>query len=127
MISKNRNSQQKKIRKVVLNRKEIQTRVPEYYTYTDDNGNEQKYAGVISKVSSKLIGKLVDTHKVNLEFHPGVATIKGQNEHWTYIGEDGVKHVYEDDIKFDETSYSYVGIVKKYVMNNTLIDIFEEK
>ena len=113
MINKNRASQQK-IRKVVLNRKETETNVPEY-------------AGVISKVSSKLIGKLIATHKVQLDFHPGVATVVGEKEHWTYIGDDGNNHVYDGEVMFDETSSSYVGIVKKYVMNNTLIDIFEEK
>lgn len=126
MINKNRVSQQK-IRKVVLNRKETETNVPEYYTYIDENGNEQKYAGVISKVSSNLIGKLIATHKVQLDFHPGVATVVGEKEHWTYIGDDGNNHIYDGEVMFDETSSSYVGIVKKYVMNNTLIDIFEEK
>jgi hypothetical protein len=116
-----------KTNKIVLTQKESEEVVPEYYTYIDSNGNEQKYTGIISRSSDNVYGKSFEQHKVKLEYHPGVKQVNGNDEYFSYTDMSGVERMYTDDIEFDEKSNSYVGKIPSVKVTNKVIDIFEEK
>ena len=116
----------KKTQKVLIKHEKM-TVVPEHYTYIDDNGNEQKYSGIISKSKDTIIGKTFDISKVELQFHPGVVTVVGVPEYFTYVGKSGVESIYEDKVHYDEEKNCYVGTILEKKITNTPVDIFEIK
>lgn len=113
--------------KIELERHEIDEKVPEHYTYIDSAGVEKKYAGVVSKSSDSAIGKTFETHVVHLEYHPAIEHVAGNDEYFTYIGKNGKPCVYTGKVEFDLESNCYIGKTKEAVVENTIIEIFEEK
>lgn len=111
----------------ILNRIIEEKIVPEYYTYIDSNGNEQKYGGILSRSNSGIYGKSIERHKVLLTYHPEVKNVVGIKEHYTYFDTYGNEFLYEGKVDFDEKTNTYTGVYEDIVINNTIIDIFEEK
>lgn len=113
--------------RIVLTKKEVENVVPEYYTYINENGEEHKYVGIVSKSSSSAYGKTVTTHKVALVEHPAIAHVNSEPERFTYISKDGTEKQYKGNVSFDEITGAYFGVLKEYGITNTVIDIYEEK
>ena len=111
---------------VMLTKHEKIVNVPEHYTYIDENGKEQKYSGIISKISNGFIGKTFETSTVILKFHPAVNTVIGIPEHFTYVDAHGKEHKYEGTAVFDETRNCYVGNLVETTIINEPIDLFKE-
>ena len=113
-------------RQIILTKCEKLTNIPEYYSYIDANGNEQKYSGILIKNGSSFIGKIFDLQVVNLDFHPGVKHIEGTPEYFTYIDVKGNEIKYNGEVKYDNEKNCYIGTYVETHINNKPIAIFKE-
>lgn len=101
---------------------------PEYFTYFKNNGEEAKFSGVIIKdVDGSYIGKQVVSHKVDIEYHPKVESVKHSPEHFTYMNSDGKEKRFVGEPEFDLENNTYVGVVTETALHDEIIEIFEEK
>lgn len=116
----------KKTTKYVLSKKEAEKTTTEYYTYLDEQGVEHKYTGILSKSADNVYGKTIETNKVMLNYYPAIETVIGKPSMFTYL-ENGIEQRYLDKPMYDEETNTYFGIKREFIVNNTVIDIFEEK
>lgn len=114
--------------KTVLNKHENITYIGELYTYIDDNGEERKYSGIITKQDDgQAFGKIQDVHYVDLEFHPEIEHVDPIDEHFTYLDSDGNEHIYKGKVEYDLERSTYIGVLRNRKINEHMIQIFEEK
>ena len=119
----------KKTKKVLLDKHTTEMMSTEMYTYIGNDGQEHKYNGILNKTTNNVaFGKIFETHNVDLIFHPAVEHVDGSDEYFTYIGsEDNKEHLYRGKVEYDFENNSYVGTIIKTEVDETLIQIFEEK
>lgn len=119
----------KTIKKVLLEKHSTEMMSTEMYTYIGTDGEEHKYNGILNKGSNnEAYGKIYETHNVNLVYHPAVEHVAGQKEYFTYIDpSDNQEHMYNGKVEYDLEKNTYVGIITKTEIDETLIQIFEEK
>ncbi len=119
----------KKIKKVLLEKHSTEMMSTEMYTYIGTDGEEHKYNGILNKGSNnEAYGKIYENHNVDLIYHPGVEHVAGQKAYFTYIDpNNNQEHKYIGKIEYDLENDTYVGIITKTEIDDTLIQIFEEK
>jgi len=102
--------------------------VPEYYTYTNANGEKLKYSGiVVTDLDGSYIGKTITTHKVILDYHPTVNSVEHVDEYFSYKDNYGRERVFIGKPKFDLESNSYYGEVTEDILHDEIVKIFKEK
>ena len=128
---KQTNSIQKNSTKVELIEKVETINIPEKYTYLDKNGKEVKFSGILSKtVDNKAFGKVYKPVITNLIYHPGIESVIGSEEYYSYIDDNMNEHVYKGDIlevKDENNNITYIGkiVITNFVDNQ--IQIFKEE
>ena len=112
--------------KVELDRHQSIKEFPEYYSYIDRDGNEQRYLGIVSKASndSEAFGKVFENHDVKLDFHPEVKAVVGNEEYFTFIDENGEERIYRGLVEYDLSRDTYIGKVTDRSAEHKVIQIF---
>lgn len=99
----------------------------EAYVYIDENGEEKKYVGILTKSNHAAFGKIYDEHKVDLIYHPEVKHVDAVKEYFTYIDENNEEQVFKGKVEFDLERNTYIGVIQKRDIKEKMIQIFEEK
>lgn len=74
-----------------------------YYTYTNINGEEKKYYGLMkSNENGDKYFSYFETKQIDLIYKPSEATVV---EHYTYIDANGNTKVYNGPVTFENGSY----------------------
>ena len=114
--------------KVVLAKHEGVSFSPEYFSYLNESGEEVKFNGIIIKDDDgSYVGKQIIPHKVILEYHPTVKSVKYSPEHFTYVNQYGKEKEYIGEVEFDLENNSYIGKVVEDVLKDDVVKIFEEE
>lgn len=114
--------------KIALIKHEGQEPVPEYYSYTNGNGEKCKYSGiVVTDLDGSYIGKTITTHKVILDYHPTVESVEHVDEYFSYKDNYGRERIFIGEPKFDLESNSYYGEVTEDILHDEIVTIFKEK
>ena len=98
----------------------------ECYTYKDSEGNDKKFSGIIIKDNDSYLGKVINTNKVILTYHPEVEEVEAQEEYFSYIDDEGKEKVFSGTPEFDLESNSYFGYIKETSYYEEVIDLFKE-
>lgn len=98
----------------------------EYYTYIDADGNKKKFSGIIINNNGSYIGKIVNTNKVILTYHPTVESVLPEDEYFSYIDKNGDEKIYSGEVEYDLEKNSYVGEVKEVTYYEEIVDLFKE-
>lgn len=104
---------------------------PEYYTYISSDGNEEKYDGVVTKLidengETSYKGKIINTHKVVLNYHPSVTPVEHVDEYFSYLDNNGNERIFTGTPKFDLEQNTYFGEVNEEILHDEVIDIYKE-
>jgi hypothetical protein len=114
--------------KVELTMHETTNYEPEYYSYVDANGESHKYSGIVlSDIDGSYVGKVINTHKVILDYHPTVETVKPVDEYFSYIDNNGIERIFIGTPIFDSESNTYYGEVVESILEDKIIEIFKDK
>lgn len=98
----------------------------EYYTYIDAEGKDRKFSGIIINNNGSYVGKVINTNKIILTYHPTVESVIPQKEYFSYIDMNGDEKVYSGEVEFDLEKNSYIGEVKEVTYTEEIIDLFKE-
>lgn len=113
----------KKTKKVLLEKHINEIMSTEMYTYIGIDGEEHKYSGILNKTSGNTAyGKIFENHDVDLIYHPAVEHVEGSPEYFTYNN-----NKYNGKVEYDLERNTYVGVINNINLDETLIQIFEEK
>lgn len=117
-----------KVQKILLEKHINEIMSTEMYTYIGDDGNEHKYNGILNKTSTNVaFGKIYEPHNVDLIFHPAVEHVEGSDEYFTYLDSNNKQQLYRGKVEYDFENNTYVGVITQTEVDETLIQIFEEK
>lgn len=101
---------------------------PEFYTYTNSNGDKVKFSGlVVTDLDGSYIGKNITTHKVILQYHPTVESVEHVDEYFSYIDNYGRERIFTGEPKFDLEKNTYFGEVVEDILHDEIITIYKEK
>lgn len=101
---------------------------PEFYSYTNSNGEKVKYSGlVVTDLDGSYIGKTITTHKVILQYHPTVESVKHVDEYFSYIDNYGRERIFTGEPKFDLENNTYFGEVVEDILHDEIVTIYKEK
>lgn len=136
-FSINKNSSQNNIKSNSKNKKvelieKIETiNVPEKYTYINENGKEVKFSGILSKtIDNKAFGKIYKPIVTQLIYHPGVESVIGSEEYYSYIDDKMNEHIYKgevSEVKNDNNDITYIGKITITNFIDNQIQIFKEE
>ena len=111
--------------KVILSYHPYVREVPEKLTYFVD-GKEYDFTdttyNIIKLSQNKTIAKKTLVEKVNLEFIPSKEKIEAQEGYFTYKDSD---EKFLDEVKFDEETNTYIGVINKINTYDKEIKLFE--
>ena len=99
----------------------------EYYTYINDNGEEEIFDtsgyNIIKKSSSLTVASKVIVNKIELEYVEPKEKTEYQKPYFTYNnGQD----VYLDTPEFDDNTNTYFGYIKKLYTFEQQVQLFKE-
>lgn len=117
----------KKSKEITLIKHITQNNSTEYYSYLNADGVEVKYSGSITKKGNNYFGKIIESHKVILTYHPEVEHVDGNDVYFTYIDNKGNERIYSNEVLQDKESLTYTGIIDVEELKDTIIEIFAEE
>jgi len=122
----NKGNESKKI-KVELIKHPAVNYEPEYYLYTNELGEISKYSGIVTKdLDGTYVGKIINTHKVILEYHPKLEAVEHVDEYFSYIDNNGNEKTFIGTPEFDIERNTYFGNVVEDILQDKVIEIFKE-
>ena len=82
-----------------------------YYTYMNENGEEEVYLDVVKKDSDgNLYFNKTEKNIYKLVYHP---KIEAKEEYYTYLDKDGNECRYSGKVTYERMSNSYFGFLPK--------------
>ena len=115
------------VKKIKLDKHPAKKEQVEYYSYITSDGEEKLYNGIISQLEDgSYIGKIINTHKVYLDYHPTVKSIDHQDEYFSYNDQFGNERVFVGTPKFDLEKNTYIGEVLEQTLTDKVIKIYKE-
>lgn len=119
----------KKTKKVLLQKHSTEMMSTEMYAYIGTDGEEHKYNGILNKTANnEAYGKIFENHDVDLIYHPAVEHVDGSKEYFTFVDpQTNEEKVFKGKVEYDLERSTYVGLIKKVEVDETLIQIFEDK
>ena len=85
-----------------------------------------KFSGIIIKDNDSYLGKVINTNKVILTYHPAVEAQEAQEEYFSYIDDEGNEKEFSGIPEFDLENNSYFGYIKETSYYEEVIDLFKE-
>ncbi len=99
----------------------------EYYTYINENGEEEKIDvtkyNIIKKSSSLIVASKVIVNKIDLEYVEPKEKTEYQKPYFTY---NNGQNIFLDKPEFDESTNTYFGYNKKLYSFEQRVQLFKE-
>ena len=123
--NKNKKATPKKKEKVVLKHYPKNKGRKEYYTYINDNGEEEvidvSNYHVIKKSASLTVAAKTIVDKINLDFVEGKESSPYKEEGFTYNGKP-----FTGKVEYDESDDSFYGLISKIYSFEEKVKIYKE-
>lgn len=113
--------------KVVLKKYDKVDYSPEHYSYVNSEGEVCRYTGVMTTdIDGTYVGKVITTHRIELQYHPKVDAVEGVDEYFSYIDGEGRERIFIGKPQFNLETNSYFGETVEDVLEDRIINIYKE-